>query len=110
MAEGRSAILLESAYFLAFHLHDAAEARVALDLAKGGIVAEQARLRAEAAVQLAEGRYEEAAAKAQAGVESGTHSIDAGGAIAEAEWLAAIREASHERLSREQALRQVSSS
>ena len=85
-------ILLEAAYFRAFYRHDAGQARIALDLAKGGIVEEQTRLRAEAAVLLAEGRYEEAATKAQAGLQQAPHSVDRGGGITEAEWLSAILE------------------
>jgi hypothetical protein len=98
LAEGHSSILLEAAYFIAFHRHDAEEARIALELAKGGIVEQQTRLRAEAAVLLAEGHCEEAAAKAEAGLKLVSRSIDRGGAIAEEEWLIAIRAECLERM------------
>ena len=90
MVEYREGIFLESAYFEAFHRGDAEAARDDLDLAWGGLAERQTRLRAEAAVLLAEGREEEAAAKAQEGLELIPTSIDRGGAIAEEEWLAAI--------------------
>jgi hypothetical protein len=104
MAEFRPAILLESAYFLAFHRHDASAARTALDLAEGGIVEAQTRLRAEAAVLLAEGHCEEAGAKAEAGLKLVSRSIDRGGAIAEEEWLSAIRAECLERMGKAEAV------
>src|SRR5439155_9123747 len=56
----------------------------------GGQVEKQTRLRAEAAVLLAEGRYEEAAAAASQGLAAAPESADPCGAIAETEWLQSI--------------------
>ena len=89
-AEFRQAVLLEAIFFDAFYRGNGPSAREALHLAKGGVVEEQARMRAEAAVLFAEGRYEEAIAKAQAGLHLLPLSLDPGGALAEADLLNAI--------------------
>jgi hypothetical protein len=82
--------VLEKAYFEARHRHEALEARRWLDQASQGTVEQQTRLRAEAAVLLAEGRHKEAAEKAIAGLDVLPQSADPGGAIAEKEWLESI--------------------
>ena len=86
-AESRPAVLLEAIYFDAFYRGDARTAREALPLAEGGVVEGQTRLRAEAAVLFAEGRYEEAVIKAKVGLELLPRSSDPGGALTEGEWL-----------------------
>jgi Peptidase family M50 len=109
MPEYRAVIFLESAYFLAFHRHDASAARSALDIATGGIAEKPTWLRAEAAVLLAEGQYEEAASKARAGLELLPQILDRGGAIAEEEWLAAILAECQERMDQTKASGQIPS-
>ncbi|HMC88172.1 MAG TPA: M50 family metallopeptidase [Gemmataceae bacterium] len=82
-----SSLFLEAAYFVGFHRRDPVQARAWLIKSAGGQVEKQTRLRAEAAVLLAEGRCEEAAAVALQGLAAAPESADPGGAIAEAEWL-----------------------
>src|SRR5207253_10541989 len=75
------------------------QARAWLIKSAGGQVEKQTRLRAEAAVLLAEGRCEEAAAVALQGLAAAPESADPGGAIAEAEWLENILTRSEEHTS-----------
>jgi hypothetical protein len=79
---------LEAAYFEARYGRDAAVARAWLDQPKAGLaVPPYTRLRAEAAVLLAEGRYAEACAAAERGLALTARTFDPGLAQAEAEWL-----------------------
>ena len=86
----RPTMFAEAAYYTAAHRRDGATARLLLAQAEGGFIETGTRLRAEAAVLLAEGKFAEAVEKAQAGLEALSHSVDKGGAIAEREWLEAI--------------------
>jgi len=66
---GRPSLLLEGAFFLARHRGDPEGARALLDQARGGMFVElHTRRRVEAAVLLAEGRRDEAAAAADEGL------------------------------------------
>jgi hypothetical protein len=85
----RAAVTLEKAFFEAFHQKRAAEGRAWLKEAIGQ-AERQTWLRAEAAVLLAERRFEEACAKAEAGLAAIPQSADPGGSLAEADWLDAV--------------------
>jgi hypothetical protein len=85
-----SSLFLEAAYFVGFNRRDPVQARAWLIKSAGGQVEKQTRLRAEAAVLLAEGRYEEAVVAASLGLAVAPESADPGGALAEAEWLQSI--------------------
>jgi hypothetical protein len=80
---------LEAAYFEGRYGRNGATARAWLELAgKGGfLVEEQTRLRAEAAVLLAEGEPEAARDRASQGLAAMERSYDKGTALAEADWL-----------------------
>jgi hypothetical protein len=79
---------LEAAYFEARYGRDAAVARAWLDQPRMGLaVPSHTRLRAKAAVLLAEGRYAEACAAAERGLALAARSFNLGLARAEAEWL-----------------------
>jgi len=84
------AICAEAAYFVARHGQNAAAAQAWLDHSTGGWVQPADRARAEAAVALVAGRLDEARVRAQAGITLLDHSLGAGTAIAEAEWLREI--------------------
>lgn len=86
----RPMIFAEAAYFTARHRQNASTARQLLPSASGGMLEAQTRLRAEAAVLLAEGRFVESAEKARAGLAHVHKSWDKGGALAEQDWLAEI--------------------
>jgi len=86
----RPAVLLEAAYFTARYRQEAAGARALLDQARGGTVEAHSRLRAEAAVLWAEGRRDEAADQARAGLAAASKSWDKGGTTAEQDWLRAL--------------------
>jgi hypothetical protein len=86
----RVSVRLEAAYFIAFHRQDANTSRGWLERAVGGGVEEQTRLRAEAAVLLAEGKILDAVGKAEAGIVAVRSSKDPGGSISERDWLEAI--------------------
>jgi Zn-dependent protease len=92
----RPALLTEAAYFTAAHRRDAGAARKWLAQAQGGMVETHTRLRAEAAVLLAEGKSVEAAETARAGLETVSRSVDQGGAIAERDWLEALLNEAHD--------------
>jgi hypothetical protein len=89
-------ILLEAAYFEGRYRHNAAGAREWLQQAQRGQVESQTRLRAEAAVLWAEGRFADAAAKVQEGLAVLAQSADPGGALAEEDWLKDVLERSQE--------------
>jgi hypothetical protein len=89
-AEFRLALLLEAAFFEARHRHNVAAARAWLEQAQGGHAERFTRLRAEAAILWAEGRYAEAAVKAEAGLEAIPRSAACGSAVLESEWLNSI--------------------
>jgi hypothetical protein len=82
------ATFYEKAYFEGFHRRNPAAGIWLIDV-KNEVEA-QTRLRAEAAVLLVEGKFAEAAAKAEAGLAAIPWSVDRGGSIAEMEWLDAI--------------------
>lgn len=86
----RPMLYAEAAYFTAHHRQDAVAARHLLQSASGGMTEAHTRLRAEAAVLLAEGRFVESAEKARAGLAQAEKSWDKGGAAAEKEWLAEL--------------------
>ncbi len=83
----RPGFALEAAYFEALYQHNAAAARIWLQQAKGGMVDSCTRLRVEAAVLLAEGKREEAIAKAQEGLIVAKNAIYAGLGHMEEAWL-----------------------
>lgn len=83
----RPPIFAEAAYFTARHRQDAKAARLSLKQAQGGLTEKHTRLRAEAAVLLAEGKFVESAEKARAGQAQAGKSWDKGGAAAEKDWL-----------------------
>jgi hypothetical protein len=84
----RSHYFLEAAYFEGRYGRDADAARAWLDLAQGGLLVERhTRLRAEAAVLLAEGHREAARARAEEGLAAIGRTYDQGSAKAEADWL-----------------------
>src|SRR5262249_55294630 len=89
-AEFRPALLLEAAFFDARYRHDVPAARAWLEQAQGGHAERPTRLRAEAAILWAEGRYAEAAVLAEAGLAAIPRSAPHGSAITESEWLNAI--------------------
>lgn len=83
----RPMIFAEAAYFTARYRQDAAAARALLEQAQGNIIEKHSRLRAEAAVLLAEGKPVESAEKARAALLEVNKSWDKGGAAAEKDWL-----------------------
>jgi hypothetical protein len=87
------AILLEKAYFEAFH-RQSANARTWLDQVQRQDNEKHTRWRAEAAVLFIEGRYAEASAKAKAAIAEVPNLIDRGGSIAESDWLQVLLEES----------------
>jgi tetratricopeptide (TPR) repeat protein len=96
------ALYLEAAFCEGLYRRDAAAARQWLEKATHRLAEEQTRLRAEAAVLLAEGQYAEALARAEAGIAAAPRSTDPGGRIAEADWLGQITVACRAMGSREQ--------
>jgi hypothetical protein len=80
-------IALETAYFDAAHRRNGEAARAWLKYAKPGQAEVATNLRAEAAVLLVSGHRPEAARKAEAALDALRRSFDAGGAVAEREWL-----------------------
>jgi hypothetical protein len=89
-ADFRPALLLEAAFFEARHRRNVGAARARLEQAQGGHAATYTRLRAEAAILWAEGRYAEAAAKAEAGLAAIPGPAAHGNAVLESEWLNSI--------------------
>jgi hypothetical protein len=82
----RDAILLEKAYFEAFHRQIAA-ARTWLTQVKGNEVERHTRWRAEAAVLFVERNYSDAAAKTKDALAAVPQSRDRGGSLTETDWL-----------------------
>src|SRR5262245_22137768 len=81
------ALIIEGAYLAGFHQRDALMARQLL-LRAGTMGFEmQTRLRAEAAVAMAEGNIAQAIALAEAGLAIAPFSTDPGGKMAEIDWL-----------------------
>lgn len=100
-AAARPNFFLEAAFFEGLFRRNATTARAWMDQATGGLLVEpQSRLRAEAAVLLAEGREAEAAKGANEGLEAAQRSSYLGMAEAEADWLRAILEAAQPNQSR----------
>jgi len=93
-------ILLEAAYFEGRYRRNAAAAQEWLQQAQGGHVESQTRLRAEAAVFWADGRFADATAKVQEGLAVLHQSADPGGALAEGDWLKDILEESQKGMTR----------
>ena len=87
----RANFAIEAAYLVARHGNDPAAARAWLELGRDGIVPQENRCRAEAAVLLAEEQSAAAVAAAEDGLRHLEQSTDLGGAQAEREWLQSIR-------------------
>lgn len=86
----RPMLFAEAAYFMAFHRQDAATARRFLQSASGGLMEPHTRLRAEAAVLLAEDQPVQSIERARAGLAQADRGWDRGGAMAEKDWLAEV--------------------
>lgn len=86
----RQALRLEAAYFTAFHRHEPITARRWLEDSRGNVAESQTRLRAEAAVLLAEGERAQAMDRAALGLRLASRSYDPDSARAEAEWIEQI--------------------
>jgi len=87
----RAPFFLEAAYFEARHGGNAAAARAWLDQAKGGLIVEShTRLRAKAAVLLAEGHPKAARDHAKQGLATIGRTFDLGGAKTERDFLEEI--------------------
>src|SRR5262245_8166473 len=80
----RPDLLLEGAYYEGYHRKDAAAARLWLGRVRPGQGEPSTRLRAEAAVLFAEGRYAEALRQAEAALIAALQSVSFAG---EADWL-----------------------
>jgi hypothetical protein len=89
-ADFRPALLLEAAFFEARHRRNVVAARARLEQAQSGPAERYTRLRAEAAILWAEGRYAEAAAKAEEGLATIPRSAALSNAVLESEWLNSI--------------------
>jgi len=97
-ADRRSNVTLEGAFFEAFVRHDLDRAKSWLDRSASGDVEEHTRLRAEAAVLLAEGRNVEAIDSVRKALAVAAHSVDRGGSLAEIDWLRAIEQECERRI------------
>ncbi|WP_218082654.1 hypothetical protein [Anthocerotibacter panamensis] len=86
-ASFRPLLLLETAYFIAMYDQNPGLARQWFDAAKGGMVDQHTRLRAQAAVLLAEGKTEEAMSQALRGLALVDRGTSPGISQAETEWL-----------------------
>jgi hypothetical protein len=86
----RHGLALEVAFYQAYHCQDPARGRTWLERGRDGLFGSHARLRAEAAVLLADGQPELAAEKARQGLGTAARFYDRGLAQAEAEWIQAI--------------------
>jgi hypothetical protein len=89
----RKWIYAEVSYFEGYHRRNGKTARHWFHRIENGGLEAHTQLRAEAATLLAEGRYQEAVTKAEAGLAVLHRSADPGGAQAEGDWL---REILHE--------------
>src|SRR5262249_22213251 len=78
---------LEAVYFEGFHRSRAESARTHWGRVKDQKSKPQTKLRAEAALMYSEGKYDEAARMARSALEAVAHSKDAGGALAETDWI-----------------------
>ncbi len=83
-------LALEAAFFQARHYQDPIQGRDWLERGQDGIFGPHTRLRAQAAVLLAEGAPELAAQKAREGLGEFAMFYDRGLAVAETEWMQAI--------------------
>jgi hypothetical protein len=83
----REGIFIEAAYYEGRYRKNARLARSWYYRVEHGRSEEHTRLRAEAAVLMAEGRYAESAIKVRAALHAVVRSKDPGGALAEGEWL-----------------------
>lgn len=83
-------LVLEGSYVAGYLDRDIEAARLWLLRAGEGTAEKQTRLRAEAALAFAEGRYGDAVRLAEAGLEAAPHSADPGGKLAEIDWLNAM--------------------
>jgi hypothetical protein len=86
----RHSLALEAAFYQARYCQDPSQGRDWLQRGREGLFGPHNRLRAEAAVLLAEGQPALAAQKAREGLESAAEFFDRGLAEAEAEWMQAI--------------------
>jgi peptidase M50-like protein len=91
-ADYRSNVTVEGAFFEAFIRHDLARAKSWLDRSSSGDVEEHTRLRAVAAILLADGQNSEAIDTVQKALSAAAHSSDRGGSLAEIDWLHAIEQ------------------
>lgn len=80
-------LVLEGSYLAGFFDRDFEACRLWLLRAGEGAAEKQTRLRAEAALAFAEGRYGDAVRLAELGLEAAPHSADPGGKLAEIDWL-----------------------
>jgi hypothetical protein len=86
----RHSLALEAAFYQARHCQDPSLGRDWLQRGREGLFGAHTRLRAEAAVHLAQGQPEWAAQKAREGLEAAAEFYDRGLAQAEAEWMRAM--------------------
>jgi hypothetical protein len=98
----KQSVQVEPAFVKAFHRGSAEEGRFWLELVPKGAVEEHTRLRAEAAVLFAEGRFAAAAKAANVGLALVPLSRDLGGSKAERDWLEAVAREAQRELAREQ--------
>jgi hypothetical protein len=86
----RNGLLLDAAYFEALHRNNPVAAREHLGRVTPEVMDQHNRLRAEAAILMAEGRPDEACATARAGLEAIRDTDDTGRSLAEEDWLRQI--------------------
>lgn len=87
----RDSLFAELAYFKARHDHDATGARICLDKAGRCELSEETRMRAEAAVLLAEHRLDEAISRASDAIAATTRSLLGASSQETIDWAASIR-------------------
>jgi hypothetical protein len=86
----RHGLALEAAYYYAYHCQNPIQGQAWLRRGRESLFSPHTRLRAEAAVLLAEGQPELAAQKAREGLEAAAGFYDLGLAVAETEWMQAM--------------------
>ena len=86
----RHGLALEAAYYYAFHCQNPIQGQAWLRRGRESLFGPHTRLRAEAAVLVAEGQPEFAAQKAREGLGAVVKCYDRGLAEAEAEWMRAM--------------------
>jgi hypothetical protein len=86
----RHSLALAAAFYQAHHCQDPIRGRAWLERGRDGLFGPHTRLRAEAALLLAEGQPGLAAQKARQGLEAAARFYDRGMAVAETEWMKAI--------------------